>query len=148
VQEAIHSLESDAFSDTSCTPPKLEKQVKFDEQGQRHVLAPPESRNAAPKKEGRFTFNDWHGRKYLIGPPGFRGVLPRRLDEPPVDAPVLSFDKKKGFKKLGQKIGELSKAIMRQNLSRAEETNSQRTEMYESEELLSPPFLPHCQTLI
>ncbi|KAI0113590.1 hypothetical protein GGR51DRAFT_556739 [Nemania sp. FL0031] len=115
--------ESDAVSDTSFTPPKkLNKFVRIDDEGRRHVLAPSGFRDQAPfKHKSRFIHIDLEGKRHLLPPPGFRGLFPMKIEEHPVVRCTLSFKRRDDFKKAETQCGGISLAVLEEkNAPRAE----------------------------
>ncbi|KAJ8106243.1 hypothetical protein ONZ43_g7129 [Nemania bipapillata] len=105
---------SDAISDTSFTPPKsLGKCARIDEQGRRHVLAPPGCREASPPpKNTRFTFLDRQkGTKFLVAPPGYHHILPREIEEEPQKRETVSFERKENYGKSEVTCGGIAQAV-------------------------------------
>ncbi|KAI0406346.1 hypothetical protein F4802DRAFT_596372 [Xylaria palmicola] len=136
--ECDEDADSDAVSDTSFTPPKnIKKQVRFDLHGHRHVLRPqellplpvdqpavdhpelnpPRPAECLTRTKGRYTLIDPKGYNYLMPPPGFHGILPRMIAEPPKPKLVLKFEKKQVPKALAVACGGISLAVMGDRLS-------------------------------
>ncbi|KAI0440379.1 hypothetical protein F4803DRAFT_577643 [Xylaria telfairii] len=124
--------ESDAISDTSFTPPKkLQNLARYDEYGHRQVLPPPGYGNAAHEQQSRFIRDDGQGRKHLMPPPGFQGALPKALDERPSLPAVLTFERKKNYKRdFEQRQAKLqsgiSLAVTREQSQRVNEKNKKK----------------------